>query len=113
MFLFKQILRWSRNTIRSDFKALFLERNVWKKYPFLAIVMFDRFISPITMTLGLIFILLGSFNLFSAPQPEFITKWGTNGSGNGEFDSPHDVTVDSSGNIYVIDNLLFNLLSYL
>lgn len=58
--LFKQILRWSRNTIRSDFKALFIERYVWSKYPFLAIVMFDRFISPITMTLGLIFILLGT-----------------------------------------------------
>ena len=65
--LFKQILRWSRNTIRSDFKALFLERTIWSKYPFLAIVMLDRFVSPVTMTLGILFILIGTFtsgNLF-------------------------------------------------
>lgn len=58
--LFKQILRWSRNTIRSDFKALFLERNVWFKYPFLAIIMVDRFISPITMLTGICLIVYGT-----------------------------------------------------
>jgi cellulose synthase/poly-beta-1,6-N-acetylglucosamine synthase-like glycosyltransferase len=50
--LFKQIMRWNRNTWRSDFKLLFAERNVWCKYPFLAIVMLDRFISPFSMWVG-------------------------------------------------------------
>ena len=65
--LFKQILRWSRNTIRSDVKTLFIERNVWFKYPFLGIVMLDKFISPISMMTGLIFIIIGTIttgNLF-------------------------------------------------
>jgi tripartite motif-containing protein 71 len=39
----------------------------------------------------------------------FVTKWGagggagTCGENNGEFDSPYDVKVDSSGNVYVVD----------
>ncbi len=39
----------------------------------------------------------------------FVAKWGANGGdgtcdeNNGEFDSPRDVKVDSSGNIYVVD----------
>lgn len=58
--LFKQILRWSRNTIRSDVKALLFERNVWKKYPFLAFVMIDRFIAPVSMIAGVCLILTGT-----------------------------------------------------
>jgi PKD repeat protein len=34
----------------------------------------------------------------------FITKWGTYGSGNGQFKNPDGVAVDSSGNVYVADN---------
>ena len=30
---FVQILRWTRNTWRSDFKSLVLERNIWYRYP--------------------------------------------------------------------------------
>jgi tripartite motif-containing protein 71 len=33
----------------------------------------------------------------------FITKWGSEGSGNGEFDYPQDIVVDSQGNVYVAD----------
>ncbi|GAB6286295.1 MAG: hypothetical protein STSR0009_24960 [Methanoregula sp.] len=33
----------------------------------------------------------------------FITKWGTYGSGNGQFKNPDGVAVDSSGNVYVMD----------
>ena len=30
---FMQILRWTRNTWRSDFKSLVLERTIWNRYP--------------------------------------------------------------------------------
>ena len=30
-----------------------------------------------------------------------ITKWGTKGTGNGQFDHPHAIDVDSKGNVYV------------
>jgi len=33
----------------------------------------------------------------------FITKWGSYGSGNGQFNFPRGVAVDSSGNVYVAD----------
>jgi parallel beta-helix repeat protein len=33
----------------------------------------------------------------------FITKWGSQGNGDGEFDSPHGIAVDSSGYVYVAD----------
>jgi len=33
----------------------------------------------------------------------FITKWGSEGSHDGGFDNPSDVTIDSLGNVYVSD----------
>jgi hypothetical protein len=33
----------------------------------------------------------------------FLTKWGSNGTGNGQFDSPNGISVDSTGNVYVAD----------
>ena len=33
----------------------------------------------------------------------FITKWGSEGTGDGQFDSPHGIALDSSGNVYVVD----------
>lgn len=32
-----------------------------------------------------------------------VAKWGTGGSGDGQFSSPKDIAVDSAGNIYVVD----------
>jgi sugar lactone lactonase YvrE len=34
----------------------------------------------------------------------FITSWGSYGKGEGEFGRPHDIAVDSRGNVYVADS---------
>jgi hypothetical protein len=49
---FMQILRWTRNTWRSDTKSLIIERDVWYRYPIQAILMCDRMISPFTLMSG-------------------------------------------------------------
>ena len=36
--------------------------------------------------------------------PSFLLKWGSNGSGDGQFSSPRGVAVDSAGNVYVADS---------
>ncbi len=41
------------------------------------------------------------FNLSGA----LITKWGSSGSGDGQFGTPHGVAVDSSDNVYVAETL--------
>ena len=33
----------------------------------------------------------------------FLLKWGSQGTGDGQFQSPKGVAVDSSGNVYVAD----------
>jgi len=35
--------------------------------------------------------------------PQFVLKWGSRGTGNGQFVDPFDVAVDGSGNVYVAD----------
>jgi DNA-binding beta-propeller fold protein YncE len=31
----------------------------------------------------------------------FITAWGSEGTGNGQFSSPYGIAIDSAGNVYV------------
>jgi cellulose synthase/poly-beta-1,6-N-acetylglucosamine synthase-like glycosyltransferase len=50
-----QLARWSRNTVRSDIKNLFVERKIWRRHPFTAIVMLDKFITPFMLLYGPIF----------------------------------------------------------
>ncbi|HIE82907.1 MAG TPA: hypothetical protein EYQ00_03245 [Dehalococcoidia bacterium] len=35
----------------------------------------------------------------------FVSKWGTNGTGDGEFDWPRSITVASDGSVYVTDTV--------
>lgn len=56
-----QLLRWARNSWRSDIKMLFLERSVWRKYPWLAVTSLDKMISPFTMVYGPFAILFLAF----------------------------------------------------
>ncbi len=35
--------------------------------------------------------------------PAFLAKWGSEGSGDGQFRSPWGIAVDASGNVYVAD----------
>jgi hypothetical protein len=37
----------------------------------------------------------------------FITKWGSSGSDNGQFELPVDVAIDPSGNVFVADIPVF------
>jgi hypothetical protein len=47
-------MRWTRNTWRSDFRSLFVDRSVWcsTDYLFLVFLMLDKFVSPITLLVG-------------------------------------------------------------
>jgi hypothetical protein len=35
----KQVLRWTRNTWRSDLRSLFMERHIWTAHPYVAFTM--------------------------------------------------------------------------
>ncbi|NOT35464.1 MAG: hypothetical protein HOP12_15065 [Candidatus Eisenbacteria bacterium] len=34
----------------------------------------------------------------------FVSKWGSAGSGNGQFNQPHGLATDAAGNVFVADN---------
>jgi cellulose synthase/poly-beta-1,6-N-acetylglucosamine synthase-like glycosyltransferase len=51
----KQNLRWSRNTWRSDIKAVFVERYIWKVCPITALMLLDKMLTPFTMLFSMIY----------------------------------------------------------
>lgn len=56
----KQMLRWSRNTWRSDITCLFIERKIWRNNPFTAIVMFDKLVTPFFLLYGMFYLPISS-----------------------------------------------------
>jgi hypothetical protein len=48
----KQLIRWTRNSWRSDFKSMFVEKYIWRSHPFTAFTMFDKIFNPITLFFG-------------------------------------------------------------
>ncbi|KAH8552595.1 nucleotide-diphospho-sugar transferase [Umbelopsis sp. PMI_123] len=48
----KQVLRWTRNTWRSDFRSLFTERYIWRRFPYVAFTMLDKMLNPFTLLSG-------------------------------------------------------------
>lgn len=59
--------------------------------------------SIVSITLALLFIGLMSASVTHAETYTFVTKWGSSGSGDGQFSAPYDVAIDSSNNVYVTD----------
>jgi PKD repeat protein len=55
--------------------------------------------------LGLLFIGLMSASVTHAETYSFVTKWGSNGTGDGQFNYAKGVAVDSLGNVYVADSM--------
>ncbi|KAI8582411.1 hypothetical protein K450DRAFT_227046 [Umbelopsis ramanniana AG] len=56
----KQVLRWTRNTWRSDFRSLFIERHIWRRYPYVAFTMVDKLFNPFTLLVGPILVIVFS-----------------------------------------------------
>jgi len=48
----KQVLRWTRNTWRSDMRSLFMERYIWTSHPYVAYTMVDKLFNPLTLLVG-------------------------------------------------------------
>jgi len=48
----KQVLRWTRNTWRSDLRSLFMERHIWTAHPYVAYTMVDKLFNPLTLLVG-------------------------------------------------------------
>ncbi|KIK69474.1 glycosyltransferase family 2 protein [Collybiopsis luxurians FD-317 M1] len=48
----KQVLRWTRNTWRSDMRSLFMERYIWTAHPYVAYTMVDKLFNPFTLLAG-------------------------------------------------------------
>jgi glycosyltransferase involved in cell wall biosynthesis len=52
----KQLVRWSRNTWRSDITVLFVEGKIWKTHPFTSFLLLDKMLTPFFMLYGLIYL---------------------------------------------------------
>ncbi|KAF9938031.1 hypothetical protein BGZ65_000559 [Modicella reniformis] len=72
----KQVLRWTRNTWRSDFRSLFTERVIWKRHPYVAFTMVDKIFNPITLLSGPIsVIVMASQGQFHLPLWDIVVSY--------------------------------------
>jgi len=65
----KQVLRWTRNTWRSDFRSLFSERYIWFRHPYVAFTMIDKFFNPFTLLAGPTLVIVFAIKSRSNPHP--------------------------------------------
>lgn len=63
-----QVLRWTRNTWRSDFRSLFVERFIWTRHPFVAYTMIDKIFNPLTLLSGPASVIVLCFLQYHLPQ---------------------------------------------
>ncbi len=65
-------------------------------------------------SLLLIFLLWGSVSLWAYAEepPTFVLKWGSEGTGNGQFQDVQGITVDSAGNVYAGDFKTFQIQKF-
>ncbi|RUS34745.1 nucleotide-diphospho-sugar transferase [Jimgerdemannia flammicorona] len=66
----KQVLRWTRNTWRSDFRSLFMERYIWFRHPYVAFTMLDKFFNPFTLLAGPFLVGVYAFHQVNHPHPK-------------------------------------------
>ncbi|KAM0748952.1 polysaccharide synthase [Meredithblackwellia eburnea MCA 4105] len=79
----KQVLRWTRNTWRSDLRSIFVERQVWGRHPFTAFTMIDKFLNPFTLLAGpclVLYLCIKSFREkdsggYNLPSWNIILSW--------------------------------------
>lgn len=63
---------------------------------------FKIFLIVLCLIIEIFLIFFTTTSIF-AQESQFLFKWGSSGSGTGQFISPIGVTVDFSGNVYVVD----------
>jgi streptogramin lyase len=69
-------------------------------------------LNKVGLCLILLFIGLMSASVTHAETYSLVTKWGSSGSADGQFNSPIGVDVDFSGNVYVADNCNFRIQKF-
>lgn len=70
-----QVLRWTRNTWRSDFRSLFTERFLWTRHPFVSYTMIDKFFNPLTLLSGPVSVIILCFLQYHLPQWNIVASY--------------------------------------